>query len=548
MNNSVKIGGLTVAESLYALIHADILPDTGIDEDAFWSGFADLIHDLSPINHALLKQRDEIQAKLDAWHQQHPELPIDLEQYKAFLKDIDYLVPEGDDFHISTENVDAEIAQIAGPQLVVPVNNARFALNAANARWGSLYDALYGTDAIAEDQGCERDQGFNVLRAKRVILRSAAFLDQAVPLTHGSHVQVQQYALVKQGTGTLLQITLNDNSTASLQNNAQFIGYQDTDRTQCILLKSHDLHIELHIDATHHIGKHSLAGVKDIILESALSTIQDCEDSVAAVDAEDKVLVYRNWLGLMKGDLQISFDKNGQQCTRRLNPDRYYTTPNGEDLSLHGRSLLLVRNVGHLMCNAAIIDQNGNEIPEGILDAVVTSLCALHDLNAKNNSRAGSIYIVKPKMHGPEEAAFTNTLFNRVEDLLGLARYTLKVGVMDEERRTTVNLKECIRAVKNRLFFINTGFLDRTGDEIHTSMHAGAVLPKDEIKAQPWISAYENWNVEIGLACGLTGKAQIGKGMWAMPDEMARMLSEKQAHPLAGANCAWVPSPTVATL
>lgn len=546
----VERSGLQVAEVLASLVEQEILPGTGVKADHYWAGFASVVAEFSPRNKQLLQKRDAIQAGIDEWHRTNSELPINLANYKKFLEDIGYLVPEGPDFSISTKNVDPEFSQIAGPQLVVPVNNARFSLNAANARWGSLYDAFYGTNAIADDQGCERGSSFNPKRAARVVAATNQFLDKAVPLSEGSHADVVEYSLVNQSSGKTLQIKLADGQLTSLADPSQFVGFIG-DLPELVLLKNNELHIELHIDRQHPIGKENPSGVKDVVLESAISTIQDCEDSVAAVDAEDKVVVYRNWLGLMKGDLQESFVKGDKQIVRKLNRDREYLDPQGNNFSLHGRSLLLVRNVGHLMTNDAILDQQGNEIPEGIMDALVTTLCAIHDFRADssiNNSRTKSIYIVKPKMHGPEEVAFTNDLFAAVEDVLQLPRFTMKVGVMDEERRTTVNLKECIRQVKDRLVFINTGFLDRTGDEIHTSMEAGPVLPKEEIKQQPWICAYEDWNVDIGLKCGLQGVAQIGKGMWAKPDEMADMLKTKSGHPMAGANCAWVPSPTAATL
>jgi malate synthase len=551
MSQYINKSGLQVSTILDELLNNDILPGLSVNADDVWAGFSQLVQDLAPVNKALLEKRETLQSQIDAWHNANPN-GLNSDAYKAFLKEIGYLVEEGDTFSVSTENVDDEIARIAGPQLVVPVNNARFSLNAANARWGSLYDALYGTDTIAEDDGCERSGGFNERRGLRVIATAASFLDKAIPLENGlSHTDVAEYQLT-QGDTVALTVTLSNGETATLANQDQFIAYTGELATpQVLLFRNNDLHIELHINRDHLIGKMNPSGVSDVVIESAISTIQDCEDSVAAVDAEDKSIAYRNWLGLMKGDLAETFVKNGETLTRALNPDRQYQGKDGQAVSLHGRSLLLVRNVGHLMTTNAILDAEGNEIPEGFMDALFTTLCAMHDFkdgNAINNSRTKSIYIVKPKMHGPEEVAFSNTLFNRVEDILGLPRFTMKIGVMDEERRTTVNLKECIRTVKERLVFINTGFLDRTGDEMHTSMEAGPVLPKEMIKLQSWIGAYENWNVDIGLECGLPGHAQIGKVMWPKPDEMAQMMETKAAHPQAGANCAWVPSPTAATL
>jgi malate synthase len=550
MSQYINKNGLQVSTVLDQLLNNEILPGLNITAEDVWSGFSQLVNDLAPINKALLEKRDQIQAQVDSWHRENPNGLTQHEDYIAFLKEIGYLVEEGEKFSVSTKNVDIEIAHIAGPQLVVPVNNARFSLNAANARWGSLYDAMYGTDAISEEAGNERGAQFNEKRGASVIAATAQFLDQAIPLANGvSYSDASQYQISQTGD---LSIQLSDGKTVTLANNDQFIAYQgELDSPSLILLKNNDLHMELHINANHPIGKLSPSNISDVVLESAVSTIQDCEDSVAAVDADDKALVYRNWLGLMKGDLSETFSKGGKTLTRALNPDRQYTTKTGGTLSLHGRSLLLIRNVGHLMTSNAILDASGNEVPEGFIDALFTTLCAMHDFKdsaSLHNSRTKSIYIVKPKMHGPEEVAFSNELFNRVEDVLGLPRYTMKIGVMDEERRTTSNLKECIRMVKDRLVFINTGFLDRTGDEMHTSMEAGAMLPKEMIKQQPWIDAYENWNVDIGLECGLPGHAQIGKGMWAKPDEMAQMLESKSGHPEAGANCAWVPSPTAATL
>lgn len=541
-----------IHQQLDDLLNKEILPGLDLDAEQIWQGFSAILKELAPINRGLLEKRDVIQKKIDDWHVQNPgAVSTDFGQYKAFLAEIGYLVPEGEDFEIGAQNVDAEIATIAGPQLVVPVNNARFSLNAANARWGSLYDAYYGTDVISEQDGCEKTGSYNVKRGKKVIAKAAEFLDTSIPLAGGaSHASVIEYNIVE-GSPLRLSAKLADESSVVLAEPGKFVGYQDNKGKNILLCKNNGLHIEIHIDRDDLVGRDNPSGVKDVILESAVSTIQDCEDSVAAVDAEDKALVYRNWLGLMKGDLEESFYKGEQQMTRRLNADRTYSSVDGGEFTLHGRSLLLVRNVGHLMTSDAIRDSDGNDVPEGIMDALFTTLCAMHDFKTDNpihNSRTASIYIVKPKMHGPEEVAFTDRLFSAIEDLLGLSRNTMKVGVMDEERRTTVNLKECIRAVKNRLVFINTGFLDRTGDEIHTSMMAGPMLPKEAIKQQIWIAAYENWNMDVGLAAGLTGKAQIGKGMWAKPDEMQQMLDSKLDHLNAGANCAWVPSPTAATL
>jgi malate synthase len=548
MTQYTSIANIQVADCLFDFVNQDVLPELSIQAPAFWQAFSDVINELIDENKALLNTRDAIQGKIDAWHKAHKDENFSFTAYKAFLKSINYLVDEIDDFTISTANVDAEIATMAGPQLVVPVMNARFALNAVNARWGSLYDALYGTDVIPTNDGCDKTAQYNPKRGAKVIAFAKDFLDKVIPLKDGSHRNAVDYQLVEQQ----LIVTLQSGLQTPLENSDAFIGYQGSiNLADTLLFKHNGLHFELVFERNNPIAKADLAGISDIIIESALTTIMDCEDSVAAVDASDKVIAYRNWLGLNKGNLSEEVTKGSSSFTRVMNQDRSYQTLNNTTVTLPGRSLMFVRNVGHLMTNNAILTKENHEVPEGIIDAMITSLIALHDINQTGrlqNSKQQSIYIVKPKMHGPDEVAFANKLFDKVEDALSLPRNTIKMGIMDEERRTTVNLKACIYAARERVVFINTGFLDRTGDEIHTSMEAGAMEPKGDIKNTPWISAYENNNVDIGLACGLSGKAQIGKGMWPIPDQMAAMLATKINHPLSGANTAWVPSPTAATL
>lgn len=544
----VRYGGLHVSKELDNFLREEMAPGINIQPSLFWKSLESILDTFGPKNIELLAKRESLQQQIDNWHIQRKDQDHNAAEYKSFLKEIGYLLEEGDDFSIETSDVDAEIKTIAGPQLVVPVMNARFALNAANARWGSLYDALYGTNVISEEDGAERAGGYNPARGSKVIAFAKNFLNETVPLESGVYEDAISFMIL----GESLQVELSDGTRTELKDTNQYIGFSgDNNNPSGILLKNNNLHLEIQIDKDHNIGMDDLAGIKDVLVESAITTIQDCEDSVAAVDAADKVIVYRNWLGLMKGDLKETFMKGDSEMTRSLNPDRTFTSKDNKELTLPGRSLMLVRNVGHLMTNSAVLDKNGNEIPEGILDAIFTICISKHDLEKTgnySNSRKGSIYIVKPKMHGPKEVKFTCDLFAAVEKELSIKPLSVKVGIMDEERRTTVNLKECIRIAKNRVIFINTGFLDRTGDEIHTSMEAGPMVPKAEMKQQPWISAYEDWNVDTGLQTGFKGKAQIGKGMWAMPDEMLEMYNTKAMHPKAGANCAWVPSPTAASL
>jgi malate synthase len=552
MASRIQVGSLNVDERLYRLVRDEIAPGTGVKSDRFWKSLGAIVQELGPKNRALLEKRDSLQQQIDHWHEERKARPFNIGEYTHFLKQIGYIVPEGKNFKITTAKVDAEIAAIAGAQLVVPLDNARYALNAANARWGSLYDALYGANVISQEGGAEKGEFYNPRRGAKVIEYTEAFLDKVASLKHGSFSEVTGFLLKRSGRKKQLAATLKNGKTVGLADGRKFIGYQEkAGQLTDIMLCNNGSRIVIEIDRDHPIGKAHPAGVKDVVLEAAITTIADCEDAVAAVDAGDKVTVYRHWCGLMKGTLETTFEKNGRPLTRKLNPDKVFTTPTGKKLTLPGRSLLLVRNVGIHMYTDAVVTNNGEEIPEGFLDAMVTTLAAVHDTRRTGkyrNSKTNSIYIVKPKQHGPEEVAATVELFQHVESALGLKRNSLKIGIMDEERRTTINLKECIRAAKDRVVFINTGFLDRTGDEIHTSMELGAMLPKEEIKGQPWIKAYEDWNVDIGIETGFRGKAQIGKGMWTMPEEMRDMVANKIGHPQAGANTAWVPSPTAATL
>ena len=552
MANRIQVGQLKIDEGLYCLVQDEIAPGTGVEAEDFWTALGEIVADLAPKNRVLLDKRDALQQRIDEWYLSTKGEPVEPNEYEDFLAEIGYLLPEGGDFQATTTNVDPEIAEVSGPQLVVPLDNARYALNAANARWGSLYDALYGTYLISEEGREQKEADYNPMRGAAVIAQVEVFLDEMVGLERGNFREVTQFSLKDVGGTNQLVVRLKEGSEVGLADPSKFVGFHEKDSELCtVLLRNNGLHIEIQIDRDHPVGKAHPAGVKDVILESAITTIQDCEDSVAAVDAEDKTKIYSNWNGIMQGSLESIFEKDGEQMTRRLNADKTFRAPDGSTLTLPGRSLLLIRNVGIHMYTDAVTTANDQEIPEGFLDAMVTSLAAIHDLKRNGsyvNSQTGSIYIVKPKLHGPEEAAATVELFERVEHALGLERNTLKMGIMDEERRTTINLKEAIRAAKERVVFINTGFLDRTGDEIHTSMEAGPMIPKPDIKSQPWMLAYEDWNVDIGIETGLPGKAQIGKGMWAMPDEMAAMMEQKIAHPQAGATTAWVPSPRAATL
>jgi len=540
--NYKSVNNLKVSEDLLSFVNNELLKDTGITPEKFWSGFDKAVHDLAPKNKELLKIRENLQNKINEWHKKNKGIEIEIEEYKNFLKEIDYLKDEGEDFNIETTNVDDEVTKIAGPQLVVPIMNARYTLNAANARWVSLYDSLYGTNLIESDEG--GSERYDPLRGQEVIRYVREFFDKYIPLKGTSWKNISKLKVVDKDL-----VIFKDDYEYKLKDKDKFIGHRgDVSKPTAIIIKNNNLHFEIIINPKAFSAAHDIAGISDVIIESAVSTICDNEDSVAAVDAMDKIICYKNWLGLMKGDLKIQFEKNGKNLERKLNPDRSFISKEGIGLKLHGRSLLLIRNVGHLMTNPSIILKDGSEIPEGIMDAFFTTAAALHDIKSKNNSRKGSIYIVKPKMHGPDETAFTDLIFSKVEDLFELEKYTCKIGIMDEERRTSVNLKECIRSLKNRVFFINTGFLDRTGDEMHTSMEAGPMIKKGDMKSSKWIQAYENNNVDIGLKCGFSGRAQIGKGMWAMPDKMKEMMGDKVGHLKAGANCAWVPSPTAASL